>query len=103
VKFVLEFGMPDAKSRENLWRKLLPLKTPTTGLDFSLLAHKFDRFNGANVRNSIMRGAEKAALRMSENTTDGRVVTQKDLLDSCDEEQRQIMRKRQHKYDTMYR
>ena len=38
LRFIIEFSFPDARQRENIWRRVFPPATPTLGLDPALLA-----------------------------------------------------------------
>jgi hypothetical protein len=38
LRFIIEFSFPDARQRENIWRRVFPPATPTQGLDPALLA-----------------------------------------------------------------
>jgi hypothetical protein len=59
IRFVINFPFPDAGQRAEIWRRVFPAKTPTDGLDPSVLA----RLNiaGGNIRNIALNAAFLAA------------------------------------------
>jgi len=61
MQFVIEFPMPDALSRERLWRGLIPRTAPLgAGVDFTFLARQFE-LAGGDIRNIILDAAYRAA------------------------------------------
>ncbi|MCB0132048.1 MAG: ATP-binding protein, partial [Caldilineaceae bacterium] len=59
IRFVVEFPFPDAAQRVEIWRRVFPSATPTTGLDLQ----KLSRLNvaGGNIRNIALNAAFLAA------------------------------------------
>lgn len=59
IRFLVNFPFPDARQREEIWRRAFPRATPTEGLDYARLA----RLNvaGGNIRNIAMNAAVLAA------------------------------------------
>ena len=57
--FVVEFAMPDAALRGEIWRGVFPATTPTAGLDFDQLARL--SLSGGNIRNVALAAAFLAA------------------------------------------
>ena len=61
MHFVVEFPMPDAASRERLWRGMLPAEAPRAAdLDFAFLARQFP-LAGGDIRNVVLDAAYAAA------------------------------------------
>lgn len=83
-RFVLDFEMPNASEREELWKLLIPSDCPLAS-DVSLrdLAARYSMCGG-DIKNSLLRAATCAALRS--NDTD-RKVTMSDLEAACEAEQ----------------
>lgn len=59
LRFVVGFPFPDAQARAEIWRRVFPQKTPTTGLDLQ----KLSKLNlaGGNIRNIALNAAFMAA------------------------------------------
>ena len=59
IRFMIQFPFPDATQRAEIWQRIFPSATPTTGLDVTRLA----RLNvaGGNIRNIALNGAFLAA------------------------------------------
>src|SRR6266699_1265714 len=59
IRFVINFPFPDASHRAEIWRRVFPPRTPTDGLDPTVLA----RLNiaGGNIRNIALNAAFLAA------------------------------------------
>jgi hypothetical protein len=59
IRFVVQFPFPDVAQRAEIWRRIFPPDTPTTGLDVGKLA----RLNvaGGNIRNIALQAAFLAA------------------------------------------
>jgi hypothetical protein len=59
IRFVVNFPFPDTTQRAEIWRRAFPAKTPTDGLDPTVLA----RLNiaGGNIRNIALNAAFLAA------------------------------------------
>jgi AAA+ superfamily predicted ATPase len=61
IRFKVEFPMPDAKQRAELWRKLLPPGAPQRAdIDFERIGEEFE-LSGGHVRNAVLRAAIEAA------------------------------------------
>jgi AAA+ superfamily predicted ATPase len=61
MHFVIEFPMPDAVSRERLWRGLMPGGAPLDAdVDFTFLARQFE-MAGGDIRNIVLDAAYGAA------------------------------------------
>lgn len=60
MHFVVEFPLPDAPSRERLWRGMFPPEAPRTEIDFAFLARQF-RLAGGDIRNIVLDAAYAAA------------------------------------------
>jgi SpoVK/Ycf46/Vps4 family AAA+-type ATPase len=81
--YVLKFEFPSARLREQLWRSLLPKECPlASDISLSVLANRFEMCGG-DIKSALLRAASRAALR--EKDVD-RIVTMKDLEQSCQEE-----------------
>jgi len=68
IRFVVNFPMPDAAQRAQIWRRIFPPDTPTDGLDIGKLARL--NITGGNIRNialnaAFLAAAEGAAVGMS--------------------------------------
>jgi SpoVK/Ycf46/Vps4 family AAA+-type ATPase len=59
LRFVVEFPFPGAAEREEIWRRIFPDETPTSGLDAARLAQL--NVAGGNVRNIALSAAFHAA------------------------------------------
>ncbi|HEY9852399.1 MAG TPA: ATP-binding protein [Leptolyngbyaceae cyanobacterium] len=59
IRFVVQFPFPDVAQRQEIWRRIFPIDTPTEGLDLDKLA----RLNvaGGNIRNIALNAAFLAA------------------------------------------
>jgi SpoVK/Ycf46/Vps4 family AAA+-type ATPase len=59
LRFVIQFPFPDAPQRAEIWRRIFPRETPTSGLD----AHVLARLNiaGGHIRNIALNAAFLAA------------------------------------------
>ncbi|MCK0509711.1 ATP-binding protein [Aromatoleum buckelii] len=61
MQFVVEFPMPDAASREALWRRMIPPQAPLAAdVDFAFLARQF-ALAGGDIRNIVLDAAYQAA------------------------------------------
>ncbi len=61
MELVVEFPMPDATSRERLWRRMFPTQAPLAAdIDFSFLARQFT-LAGGDIRNIVLDAAYQAA------------------------------------------
>jgi hypothetical protein len=59
IRFVINFPFPDARQRTEIWRRVFPAKTPTEGLDPTVLARL--SIAGGNIRNIALNAAFLAA------------------------------------------
>jgi hypothetical protein len=57
---VIEFPMPDAAAREEIWSRHFPPGAPTKEIDFAFLAQQF-KLAGGNIRNVALAAAYAAA------------------------------------------
>ncbi len=59
IRFIVKYPFPDAKQRQEIWRRVFPKNTPTQDLNFAKLA----RLNvaGGNIRNIALNAAFIAA------------------------------------------
>ncbi|MEO1377278.1 MAG: ATP-binding protein, partial [Cyanobacteria bacterium J06635_10] len=59
IRFIVKYSFPDAKQRQEIWRRIFPKDTPTKELDYPKLA----RLNvaGGNIRNIALNAAFIAA------------------------------------------
>jgi SpoVK/Ycf46/Vps4 family AAA+-type ATPase len=63
MHFVVEFPLPDAASRERLWRGMFPAEAPrAANVDFPFLARQFT-LAGGDIRNIVLDAAYAAAQR----------------------------------------
>lgn len=61
LKFKIDFTMPDAKQRSQLWRIMLPKQLEVRDdVRFDYLGHKF-KMAGGNIKNAVLRAAFYAA------------------------------------------
>ena len=61
IRFKLEFPMPDAALRADLWRRLLPPEAPMADdIDFEVLGEEFT-MSGGHIRNAVLRAAMEAS------------------------------------------
>src|SRR4029453_13718030 len=59
IRFVVQFPFPDAVQRAEIWRRIFPSSTPTSGLDIERVA-RLD-LSGGSIRNVAMNAAFLAA------------------------------------------
>jgi hypothetical protein len=59
LRFVVQFPMPDAPERAEIWRRMFPSAAPTSGIDFDKLARL--AMTGGNIRNVVLSAAFLAA------------------------------------------
>ncbi|MEO1378285.1 MAG: ATP-binding protein, partial [Cyanobacteria bacterium J06635_10] len=59
IRFIVKYSFPDAKQRQEIWRRIFPKNTPTESLDYP----KLGRLNvaGGNIRNIALNAAFIAA------------------------------------------
>jgi ATP-dependent 26S proteasome regulatory subunit len=75
----IEFRMPDAKERAEIWKIHLPSKLPlANAIDYEKLGSDIDDICGRDIKNAVIDSALKAALA-------NRSVTLNDLIDSINE------------------
>ncbi|MEO6897941.1 MAG: ATP-binding protein, partial [Caldimonas sp.] len=61
MHYVIDFPMPDAGSREALWRRMIPPEAPLADdVDFAFLARRF-ALAGGDIRNLVLDAAYRAA------------------------------------------
>ncbi|MBR2948360.1 MAG: ATP-binding protein [Lachnospiraceae bacterium] len=85
ITYMINFPMPDAKLRRQLWEKVFPEKTPLSAeLDWELLADNFE-LSGAAIRNAAMQSAWMAA-------SGSGCVTMQDVLSGIANEYRKVNR-----------
>ena len=59
LRFIVQFPFPDADQRVEIWRRIFPERTPTSGLDLGALARL--NVSGGNIRNVALNTAFLAA------------------------------------------
>jgi hypothetical protein len=59
LRFIVQFSFPDAREREEIWRRVFPAATPTEGLDQRKLAQL--NIAGGSIRNIALNAAFLAA------------------------------------------
>lgn len=59
IRFVVQFPFPDARAREELWRRQFPAQAPVNGVDYAALAKL--QLAGGNIRSIAINAAFKAA------------------------------------------
>ena len=65
IQFRLSFKSPGPLEREQLWRKLIPAKTPLEpSIDFGRLAKKYE-LSGGNIKNAVLHAAYAACAENS--------------------------------------
>ena len=65
IRYVVEFQMPDAATRLELWKSCFSEKTPKDQLDFEFLAEEFE-VSGGNIKNIVLNAAFMAAEQQRE-------------------------------------
>lgn len=60
MRYVLEFNMPDAKLRYEIWKSCFTENVPTGDIDFKFLADKFE-LSGGNIKNIVLNAVFAAA------------------------------------------
>ncbi len=83
LRFVVQYPVPDAAARANLWRGIFPKNTPTHLLDYQRLAQL--EVSGGNIRNIALNAAFNAS---SENSP----ITMNHLYEVALEEIRKLKR-----------
>ncbi|XP_057858143.2 uncharacterized protein LOC131067212 isoform X1 [Cryptomeria japonica] len=83
LKFVVEFKMPNAIMRSQMWKKMIPKETPLAeDINFEDLGHRFE-FTSGSINMAIIRAAAKAALRDNKSFC----ITMKDMVKAAESEQ----------------
>ena len=59
IRFVVNFPLPDIKSREEIWRRIFPQLVPIGGLDFGRLAQL--EITGGHIHNIALNASFMAA------------------------------------------
>lgn len=60
IKYHIQFHLPDATLREQLWRTYIPAKMPCQ-VDYTILAQKFSNISGSDIANAVFSAAVGAA------------------------------------------
>lgn len=60
IRFVVHFSMPDADTREKIWRGSIPEAMPSQDIDFDYLGSQFE-FSGGQIKNVVLNAAFMAA------------------------------------------
>ncbi|MBQ7840692.1 MAG: ATP-binding protein [Lachnospiraceae bacterium] len=60
MRYLVEFPMPDAATRKEIWKSCFGSKVPTEDLDFSYLAKNFE-FSGGSIKNIALNAVFLAA------------------------------------------
>lgn len=83
LKFLIQFNLPGASEREQLWQRLIPEKVPREdGLDFAALAQRYE-LSGGQISKVAYRAAAIAALRPKES----QILKQSDLVKAASMEE----------------
>ena len=62
IRFIVEFPMPDARSRAMLWKRMIPPDAPIDKeIRWSWLADTFEEMSGGHIRNAVLKAAVAAA------------------------------------------
>jgi hypothetical protein len=73
MHYVVEFPLPDERSRERLWRGMFPARAPLSGdVDFGFIAKQFT-ISGGDIRNVVLDAAFLAA-------QDGQSITMRQIV-----------------------
>ncbi len=65
LKTVVEFPVPNAEQRKQLWMSMIPPKMPVGEIDFDYLAETFE-LTGSNIRNILLHASFLAAAKEKE-------------------------------------
>lgn len=85
-RFVLEFEMPNAASREKIWKITIPKQCPLAkDVNFKELASRYE-MSGGGIKNAILRAATAAALRQESSSQ----VTMEDFVTACKAEEEKL-------------
>jgi SpoVK/Ycf46/Vps4 family AAA+-type ATPase len=73
MHYVVEFPLPDERSRERLWRGMFPARAPLSrDVDFGFIARQFS-ISGGDIRNVVLDAAFLAA-------QDGQAITMRQIV-----------------------
>ena len=91
IRYVVEFSLPDARLRKELWKSSFSDEIPTEYLDYDYLAEQFE-ISGGSIKNIVLNAAFLAAARnepvsmldvlysiKNENAKTGKVMLSKDF------------------------
>lgn len=82
-RYVLDFDLPDAATREEIWKRTVPKACPLAkDVSFDELARRY-AMSGGNIKNALLRAATTAALKPNVKE---QVVTMNDLDKACSAE-----------------
>ena len=77
MTYIIPIGMPDEKTREELWKAAFPDKAPlASDVNFSILAEAIE-ISGSGIKNAAIEAAYRAA-------AENRKITMNDILDAVD-------------------
>lgn len=62
IRYVVEFSLPDARLRKELWKSSFSDEIPTEYLDYDYLAEQFE-ISGESIKNIVLNAAFLAAAR----------------------------------------
>lgn len=62
IRYVVEFSLPDARLRKELWKSSFSDEIPTEYLDYDYLAEQFE-ISGGSIKNIVLKPAFLAAAR----------------------------------------
>ncbi len=94
LKFRVQFPLPDAEQRTELWRRCVPAAMPVADdVKWSVLGRRF-KLSGGNIKNAVVRAAFYAAAELGEGPDDaqGRGLTQARLMTAAEAELREMGR-----------
>lgn len=60
IRYVVEFVMPDAEMRYEIWKGCFPAEVPVEDIDFQYLANRFE-LSGGNIKNIVLNAVFLAA------------------------------------------
>ncbi len=84
IRYVLEFNMPDADTRREIWLSTFAEETPLQNIDFDFLSTQFE-LSGGNIKNIALNAAFLAA-------SEGDFIHMTHIVKSLREENRKIGR-----------
>ena len=59
LRFIIDFRFPDSRQRKEIWRRIFPMQTPLSAIDYSHLGKL--RLTGGNIHNIALNAAFGAA------------------------------------------